>query len=242
MHRRKAALGCLILALCVAGLPAADKEASIASDKQALAELQAYVGVWKGVGLPRRGSSKGAWSEQADWAWKFSDSRAAIAFQSPQGKYFHGGELRPGSKPGTFELLAMLPDGKTQERFAGSRTDGRLVLKAVDPAPERPTQVSIRQVAGGDRMLILLEHAAPGSELLTRLAEVGYTRQGSNFGKGNGGPECIVTGGYGSIAVTHKGQTYYVCCTGCRDLFNDDPDGVLAEYRQRKEAERAKGK
>ena len=41
--------------------------------------------------------------------------------------------------------------------------------------------------------------------------------------------ECIVTGGKGTIALTHKGQTYYVCCSGCKGVFDDDPDAVIAE-------------
>jgi hypothetical protein len=209
-----------------------------ADDKASLAALQDYIGVWKGVGQPRRGSTKGAWTEQADWAWKFAGGRAAIAFESPQGKFFKSGELRPGEKPGQFVLIGTLPDGKSQERYIGSLNDeGRLVLKAEKPAEGRPAQISFRQVAEGARMLILFE-ATAGSETLARLAEVGYTRQGSGFGQGSTGPECVVTGGYGSIAVQHNGKTYYVCCTGCRDLFNDDPEGVLAEYRERKAKEK----
>ena len=73
-----------------------------------------------------------------------------------------------------------------------------------------------------------------------RLAEVGSTRKGSSFAKNAAsGPQCVVTGGLGTIAVAHDGKTYYVCCGGCRDLFMEDPQGVLAEYRQRKAAERA---
>jgi len=30
-----------------------------------------------------------------------------------------------------------------------------------------------------------------------------------------------------------------VCCTGCRDLFRQDPERVLADYRQRKAEEQA---
>jgi YHS domain-containing protein len=38
--------------------------------------------------------------------------------------------------------------------------------------------------------------------------------------------------------VEYQGKKYYVCCTGCRDLFNDDPAGGLEEYRQRKAAKK----
>ena len=94
----------------------------------------------------------------------------------------------------------------------------------------------------GDRLLVLLEKKSPASDQFVRLAEVGYTRQGSGFGQGTSGRECVVTGGLGTIEVTHKGQTYYVCCTGCRDYFYEKPDEILAEYVARKAAEKAKKK
>jgi hypothetical protein len=79
-----------------------------------------------------------------------------------------------------------------------------------------------------------------GNPRYVRLAEVGSTRRGSDFAKGSGGPECIVTGGLGTIEVQHQGRTYFVCCTGCRDAFNDDPEAAIAEYRDRKAAEKKK--
>jgi len=40
----------------------------------------------------------------------------------------------------------------------------------------------------------------------------------------------------GTITVTHMGATYYVCCSGCRDAFNENPAKILAEYTKRKRA------
>ena len=71
-------------------------------------------------------------------------------------------------------------------------------------------------------------------EQYARLAEVGYTRQGGNFASGNGLPECIVTGGRATSSLQHEGQTVYVCCSGCREAFLADPDGILAEYATRR--------
>ena len=102
-----------------------------------------------------------------------------------------------------------------------------------DSKPDRPARITIRVVADGDRLLVLYERRV--GEQFARLAEVGYTRKGSSFAIAGGDPhECIVTGGHGTIAVEYKGNTYYFCCTGCRDLFKQDPERVLAEYRQRK--------
>jgi hypothetical protein len=226
-------------ALCIAGAETDTREA----DKQALSALQSYIGQWKGVGQPRRGSTKDAWIEQADWAWKFTANRAAIAFDAPQGKIYRHGELRPGNKPGEFRFVGTLPDGTHEELTGTVDKDEVLVLTAKAPQAGRPAQIAIRQVAGGDRLVISMQQTSPAAgNLLVALAEIGYTRQGSSFGKGSTGPECIVTGGFGSMKVEYKGQQYYVCCTGCRDLFNDDPEAALADYRQRKAAEKEKRK
>lgn len=228
-----------LVAMALLAIGADDQPPAAGPDKEALASLQPYIGDWKGVGQLRRGKrSDGDWSEQAEWAWQFKDGHAAIVFHSPESKYFTSGRIVPGDKPGKFVLIGTLPDEKSEERFTGTvGSDGKLVFHAVEPRDDRPAQISLRQVAEGDRMLMLYEKSA-GKEAYSRLAEVGYTRKGSGFGKGGSGPECVVTGGYGTMTVEHMGKKYYVCCAGCRDLFNEDPEGVLAEYRARKAKEK----
>ncbi len=229
---------------------------TITADKKVLTAFQAYVGEWKGVGLPRRGSSQGAWTEEAQWAWRFTDKHAELAAAISNGHFYSALRLQPGEKSGQFRLIATaadggsaaLPDGhsvadqpstaKVDEQFAGTaETDGKLVLTAVgETKPDRPARVTIRVVADGDRLVVLYERRV--GQQFARLAEVGYTCKGSSFAIAGGDPhECIVTGGHGTIAVEYKGNTYYFCCTGCRDLFKQDPEGVLAEYRQRKAQE-----
>lgn len=215
----------------------------LAADKAALAPLQNYVGGWRGVGQPRRGSNQGAWSETANWSWRFDDGRATLVFESPKGKYYRSGKLTPGGEKGAFELAATRAGDSGEDRFSGHINDAGesvLLVKQVNEQPaDSPARITLHTVANGDRLLMLYERRAAGDRY-TRLAEVGYTRVGASFAKGSGGPECVVTGGVGTIAVEYQGKKYYVCCTGCRDLFNDDPAGVLAEYRQRKAAEREK--
>ena len=76
-----------------------------------------------------------------------------------------------------------------------------------------------------------------------RVAEVGYTREGTRLAQaGAGGPECVVTGGLGTMQVSYKGKTYYVCCSGCKQAFDDDPEGILADFAARKAEEAAKNR
>ncbi|MCL6506862.1 MAG: hypothetical protein K6T59_07540, partial [Bryobacteraceae bacterium] len=243
-------------------------------DQHALADLQALIGGWKGVGQPTRGSARGAWAEECQWAWSFEQGRAAVVFSAKGGRYFAAGRIVAGAEPGELLLYLRLPGpvdveniatphdaqpnpssqpganaqpgadaqpgaeeppgsllqapegagviyrgGLAEDRWVFTRVeDGSVPVSEGKPADARaaPARISLRLVADGKRLVVLLERRLGPSERFVRLAEIGYTRKGSRFGAGGlGGPECIVTGGLGTIAVEYQGRTYYVCCTGC---------------------------
>lgn len=205
-------------------------------ERERLARFQKFVGEWRGVGQPKRGSAKDAWSEECRWTWSFQDDRAALAFVSPNGKYLRKATLRCGAG-GKYEFAAQLPAGGLLLFSGAPDEQGNLVFQAQPPLEDTPARITIRVVAGGDRLLMLYERRTE-DDRYQRLAEVGFTRQGSDFGQGATYVECVVTGGVGTIPVTYEGQTYYVCCTGCRDYFRDNPAAVLADYRARKASQK----
>jgi hypothetical protein len=234
----------LAILLVLSGIAlAADKpKAAVdpAAQKQ-LEKIQQLVGQWKGVGQPQRGSTKDSWVEEADWAWAFDASIAsgvALVGKQPKGKYFTAIKVVRGEQGGEYVLHATPAAGGDDLHYSGKIDEaGKLVLTAAEPREGLPARISIRFVAGGDRLLVLLERKGNADQYV-RLAEVGYTRQGSGFGQGRSGPECVVTGGAGTIEVMHEGVKYYVCCTGCLEYFKDNPAEIIAEYKARKEAEK----
>ncbi|MCI0357960.1 MAG: hypothetical protein L0211_05730 [Planctomycetaceae bacterium] len=229
-----------VLIVLLAGLLWADDKPKPAIDPAAqkqLEKIQQLVGQWKGVGQPQRGSTKDSWVEEADWAWSFEKGVALVGKQ-PKGKYFSAIKLVRGQQDGEYELIATATGGGEELRYTGKLDDdGKLLLVAAEPREGLPARISIRFVADGDRLLVLLERKGNADQYV-RLAEVGYTRQGSGFGKGSSGPECVVTGGAGTIEVMHNGVKYYVCCTGCLEYFKENPDEIIAEYKIRKEEEK----
>ena len=68
----------------------------------------------------------------------------------------------------------------------------------------------------------------------TKEWQIGMTREGVQLAAGKKGPECIVTGGLGTQAINYKGATYYVCCGGCRDAFNENPEKYIREAKEKK--------
>ncbi len=137
-------------------------------------------------------------------------------------------------------LDATLADG-SERTFAGTvAAEGKpLVLTAAAPG-EGPRRITLTPLHDS-RLLMLLEGQDPANpKAFYRLAEVGYTRQGIAFAAGESGPVCIVTEGRGTIQVSYKGKTYHVCCSGCRDLFNENPEAVLAEAAERQKSREKK--
>lgn len=235
------ALGGATLCLTLAH---SEEPASVRTAKAALAPLQGLVGAWNGAGQPRRGSMVGAWSETCDWAWHFATRQengkevptAELRATFKDGKYFSQLTIEPTAKAKQFRLIGTLPDGKSTEEFAAALDDAGTLTASrstdKDSDPTRPARLTFKTVANGDRLVVLYERAA--GDGYARLAEVGATRVGGMFVAGAAGPECIVTGGRGTIAVMHAGQTYYVCCSGCKEAFDADPAGIVAEYLAKK--------
>jgi len=218
---------------------------ALADDRSALTPLQDFIGDWKGVGKPKRNARpKDFWQERASWSWAFEEGRARLALTSSKARYLCSGALSAVAEDrGLYRLDAVLGNGKTKLRYEGRLNErGSLVLEAKQETTfKQAARVTMRTVANGDRLLMLYERKV-GATTWMRMGEVGFTRVGSAFGKAAKGIECIVTGGKGTIPVSYKGKTYYVCCGGCKDLFNEDPESCLADAAERAEEEKKKKK
>ncbi|MCA9054190.1 MAG: hypothetical protein KDA75_10160 [Planctomycetaceae bacterium] len=227
------------LILCGTLVLAGDDAGSPRQQAQtALARLNVVVGDWRGVGQPRRNSNQGAWTETSGWVWDLQGEQPALVQTVANGKLLQSMRLQYDVAAQQYILELTPPEG-TKSTYRGSWDDGELVLVSSGDArtPSRRLTITPRSDI---RLVVLHEATEPGKELFFRVAEVGYTRKGRRLaGSGGGQPQCVVTGGLGTIEVQHAGKTYYVCCSGCKQAFEDDPEGILAEYRERLKKEQA---
>jgi YHS domain-containing protein len=207
------------------------------ADQAALKPYGSLVGGWRrGAGQVERGRTKGAWLEEADWAWKLTPESAALEGKVSKGKYLKSLTIRPGKDPQSYVADAVLADD-TKRTFIGKGQEKKpLVLTDSSPGGGEGLRRITISLPNDARLVVLLEGQDPNSKRYYRLGEVGYTREGAAFAVGESGPICIVTEGRGSMPVSYNGKTYYVCCSGCRDLFKEDPEAILAEAAERQKA------
>jgi YHS domain-containing protein len=209
-----------------------DSHAKRLSSKEALAQLNSLIGGWRGIGQPRRGSAAGSWKETAEWVWDFSQPAPAIRYVVTEGKILKTARLTFDEPSGTFRATATLADGATRD-YTGVLTDTELMLSSKPDATGEVYKITVKRL-NEKRTVVLFEKKRATSRGLSRIAEVGYTREGTRLAvEGGDGPECVVTGGKGTMAISYKGQTYYVCCSGCKQAFNENPEKILADYRAR---------
>jgi YHS domain-containing protein len=226
----------LLLSLC-AFLPFADaggkkKNADDEDAKEGLQALQEFIGGWKGTANDKM---KGFWTEKSNWSWRFKGKDRWMTFNLENSKLYKGGEVRFLEDKEKYQITLIDKEGN-KAVFDGEMKKNVLVVERKNPDTDDTEQIKMNIAGGGDRLVYSMWIKPDGRTQYTKKLEVGYTREGVTFGVDSGGkkPECVVTGGLGTIQVSYMGQTYYVCCTGCRDAFNENPAKIIAEYMKKK--------
>jgi hypothetical protein len=239
MRRTFFGLAVLLVAVAVHADPPAKR-----SPREALQGFNDLIGSWRATGQPEgtlQEKQRGFWTESMSWEWRFKGDDAWLQVAIEKGKYFTGGELHYLPDKDLYQLTLTTPDKETLT-FEGPFKDGRLTLDRTDDK-KKETQRVVVTLLHSNRFLYRYDVKPQDRADFTKVYQVGVTKEGVAFaGKGDNDPECIVSGGLGKIPVTYKGQTYYVCCTGCRDAFKENPEKYLKEYAERKAKEAKEGK
>ncbi len=210
-----------------------------------LASLSFIIGDWKGVAQPRRGSNSGAWSEKAHVAWDFEGSVPCLVITLQPGEkcseivFAVSAESKHSiielHQPDRPPMVLEMAESETAVA-AESASQSQQALQnswAFESVGELRVRVTVRKI-NDHRMVLLFEESPSAKTGWRRQYEIGMTREGERLARGNTGErECIVTGGLGTIPVTHGGKTYRVCCEGCKQAFDADPEGTIAAYSER---------
>lgn len=197
------------------------------------ASFEHMIGGWKGSASPAVNKVKG-WTETHGWAWKFDKGTPVGMTLSLEGdKTITKGALSFDPKDKKYHLDGTTPEGKPVAFIGAFSVDGKtLTLDRVGTTPEGKERLIVRPNNNKIRYTLQLERQATGAPQYKKVIEVGLTKDGESMAAGGGEsnmPKCIMTGGASSIFVNYMGKSYPVCCTGCRDEFNDNPAKYAAK-------------
>jgi YHS domain-containing protein len=214
--------GAVGLAAITAGQPADKADAT-----KALRAVQDFIGTWNLEGTRKVGPKTEAWKERVSWGWKFRGDDAWIVVEFEKGKHFSKGELRYLVDRKKYQL-ALTPAGAAEaEVYEGDYSKGALRLDRKDPKTGDVSRLTMNTAAEGVRFVLRFERQDGGKGLFASVYQMAGTREGESLAGAARRPECVVTGGAASIKVSYMGKDYYVCCSGCRDAFNENPEKVL---------------
>jgi len=121
-------------------------------------------------------------------------------------------------------------DGKTVERSF------QLELTENSGAGRGTRYQYIFKQQHNNRYLVDVKRAR-GKAVFRLIDVIGSQREGVSFAKADddyGDKTCIISGGLGTSTVSHKGKTYYVCCSGCKAAFDDEPERWIARLAEQK--------
>ncbi len=203
------------------------------------APLEYLLGKWKGQAMPKDSAqSFRGWAESHAWAWTFLKGKpTGMSVAITGGKVLAEGKLTFDPTRKIYRL-----DGKTATpplapiAFEGTldRTGKRLVLDQVDAGKTNrggeTLRISLRPNSNFIRYTMSIERKTADAVRFHPMTEVGLTKEGESLAGGTSSseqPKCIVTGGSATMTIAYQGRTFPICCSGCRDEFNENPEKYI---------------
>ncbi len=231
-------LVCLAVAVGFFGIHntscAADAKADAEQTKAALQELTEFIGQWNGNGEGAVEGKKAIWKETWSWSWKFGkDGDQAIQLEIKDGKFFSKALVKYDLEKKVYSITAADQDGTDQE-FGGKIAKGKFILERTDAKTKDLYRITVNTAAEGVRFVGLYEKVSGGKGLSSKIYTVSGNKDGESFAGGGKKNECVVTGGLGTMTVSYMGKTFYVCCSGCKDEFNENPKKYVDAYEKKK--------
>jgi hypothetical protein len=217
----------LMGSICWSADSAKDQEAA----KKALQTLNDYIGDWNG-NAETKGSKSEIWKEGMAWGWKFNkEGPPSLVIEFKDSKNFGKGEVKYLADKKKFQLTLMDKDKKEQV-FEGEAKRNALTFTRIDSGTMDKYTLKMNTTNEGALFNMELAVQTGGRGLDKKLFVVQSKKEGSAIGGGKKN-ECIVSGGVGTRAVSFNGKTYYVCCSGCADAFNENPKKFVDEWEKK---------
>jgi len=228
-----------------AGNTPVDSGERIESARVALKPLQILIGNWEG-------SSRKGIHAALNWAWdlKSDPKKPALRIKSEKSAYITDGRLTFSPATQEYELSATDAEGKNRT-YLGKFTQEVQDVPGDDKKLQRTYKLELTEPKASDegeqwrivinqqensRYILELERKR-GSGPFIRVDSINTQREGTSFAISDtdyGEKTCVVSQGLGTTEVKHGGKSYWVCCSGCKAAFEDDPEKWIAKYEAMK--------
>ena len=206
---------------------------------KAFAPFEYLVGSWKGTGVPTANRVRG-WPETHAWAWTFEKGvPVGMAVTMEGDKLLARAKLAFDPATETYTLKGDDPAGKPLAFSGKLDASGKtLTLNRQGVGDDKARQrFTLKPNANFVRYSLWVDDQEPGAPQFKRTTEVGVTKEGEAFAAGGAAadlPKCVVTGGAATMSVSYQGQTYPLCCSGCREEFNENPEKYLKKLAEKR--------
>jgi hypothetical protein len=219
-----------------------------------LQPMQIMLGQWRGTTRREYEGFKAVDAHEWIWDLQTNPSQPALVMTSDKSPYLRSARLTWDSSRQQYSLTATDGQGVSRQYFGDftepvSEVVGsddklhrvyRLELSqdeaaAVNGAP--PTefwQVAFAQQEN-NRYLLEVGQRRPKTEF-RRYDTVSTQREGTSFALSDtdyAEKTCIISEGLGTTEIVYKGRSYWVCCSGCKAAFEEDPEKWIARSAKR---------
>lgn len=212
-----------------------------------LKPIQIMLGKWRGTTRKEYDGFKAVDSHEWVWDLTTEKSKPALVMASNKSPYMKSARLTTGTTADDFVLTVTTPDGKTR-RMNGVFTEPVADTPGDDDKLHRTFKLQFEEQSDesekwrltfaqqeNDRYLLEVERRR-GKAAFRRYDTVSTQREGTSFALSDsdyGEKTCIISQGLGTISVSHAGKTYWVCCSGCKAAFDEDPKKWIAAAKER---------
>lgn len=205
--------------------------------------LQILLGEWRGI------TRKEQSLVPMGFVWDLTTdaTQPALVMASGESPYFRDGRLTWLAREQVFEFRGTNSEGQ-QRVFRGTFSQApRQVAGDADDNPQMTFKLSLVETpadgaSGGwklvfnqqenNRMLVELSRRR-GTGAFRLQDTIGCQRKGTSFALSDsdyGEKTCVISQGLGTTAVSFQGKTYWVCCSGCKAAFEEEPAKWIARF------------
>lgn len=215
-----------------------------------LQPLQILLGQWRGT--TRREYENFKAVDQHEWVWdlRTSPSQPALVIKSDKSPYVKAGRLTWDTATQKFQLTTTDAGGVSRNFIGDYSEPVHEVVGSDDKLHKVFTILFDQDKAGSDgelwqlaiaqqennRYLLEVGKRRGQAAAFNRFDTVSTQREGTSLAASDtdyAEKTCIISEGLGTTEVTYKGRSYWVCCSGCRAAFDEDPEKWIALAAQR---------